>query len=122
MTPDERHCLERLEWHANELSKLLQVLGGAHFVAGRDDAVVATFYGTVKRGLKDDADACHAQGPALSKAEAIWLQTTVYSAYTALQASSTGPVGPDTYRGAVKAHQIVHTALVELRRRLAHTR
>ena len=118
---DEQHCLERLEWHADQLSKLLQVLGGANFVAGRDDEVVTTFYGAVKVGLKEEADACHAQGAALSKAEAIWLNTTVYNAYTALQASATGPVEREMYGEVVKAHQTIHRALVELRRRLDHT-
>ena len=36
MTPDEQHCLERLEWHADRLSNLLQLLGGATFVSGRN--------------------------------------------------------------------------------------
>ena len=58
MTEGERHCLTRLEWHTDQLSKLLQIMGGANFVAGRDDEVVGTFYGSVKRGLKDEADAC----------------------------------------------------------------
>ena len=117
---DEQHCLERLEWHADQLSKLLQVLGGSNFVAGRDDEVVATFYGAVKVGLKQEADRCGAQGATLSKAEAIWLNTTVYSAYTALQASATGPIGREMYQEVVKAHQIVHRVLVEMRRRLDH--
>ena len=121
MTPDEQHCLDRLAWHADQLSKLLQVLGGANFVAGRDDEVVADFYGTVKVGLKQEADRCHAQGSALSKAEAIWLNTTVYNAYTALQASATGPVERELYGQVVKAHQTIHAALVELKRRVDHT-
>lgn len=121
VTPDEQHCLKRLEWHADQLSKLLQVLGGANFVAGRDDEVVATFYGAVKTGLKEEADTCGAQGAALSKAEAIWLQPIVYNAYTALQASATGPVERELYGEVVKAHQTIHAALVELKWRVDHT-
>lgn len=121
MTLDERHCLERLAWHADQLSKLLQVLGGSNFVAGRDDDVVATFYGAVKTGLKEEADTCGAQGAALSKAEALWLQPIVYNAYTALQASATGPIGRESYGEVVKAHRTIHAALVELKRRANHT-
>ena len=121
VAPDERHCLKRLEWHVDQLGKLLQVLGGANFVAGRDDEVVATFYGAVKKGLKEEADTCGAQGAALSKAEVILLQPVVYNAYTALQASTTAPVERELYGEVVKAHQTIHTALVELKRRVDHT-
>ena len=120
MTTDERHCLDRLEWHADQLNKLLQVLGGANCRPGRDDEVVGTFYGAVKRGLKDEADACAAKGAASSKPVAIWLRPTVTDAYVALQASSNGPIGQEVYQDVVKAYQTIDAARFELQRRLDH--
>ena len=118
MTPDEGHCLQRLEFHANQLSKLLQIMGGANFVAGRDDEVVGTFYGSVKRGLKDEADAC--VDKTASKPVAIWLQPAVTDGYVALQASSKGRIGREVYQQVVTAHKTVHDALIDLQRRLEH--
>ena len=120
MTPEERHCLQRLERHADQLSKLLQIMGGANFVAGRDDEVVGTFYGSVKRGLKDEADVCADKGRGLSKPERIWLLPAVTDAYVALQASSNGPIRREVYQQVVTAHKTVHEALVELKRRVEH--
>ena len=120
VAPDERHCLQRLEWRADHLSKLLQIMGGANFVAGRDDEVVGTFYGSVKRGLKDEADACEAKGAASSKPVAIWLRPAVTDAYVTLQASSSGPIGRQMYREVVKAQGVIHDGFVELKRRSEH--
>ena len=69
MTPDEQHCIERLEWHQDRLSKLLQLLGGAKFVPGRDDDVTRGFCGEIKRGLKDEYEEGAAEGVALSTPE-----------------------------------------------------
>jgi len=120
MTPAERHCLQRLERHADQLSKLLQLLGGSRYVAGRDDEVIQGLHGTVKADLRKQSDECEAQGPALSKPAAIWLQPAVYDAFTALQASSAGPVERGRYDDVVKAHRTIDKTLLELNRRLDH--
>ena len=120
MTPDEQHCLECLEWHTDRLSKLLQLLGGAKFVAGRDDDVLRDYYREIKRDLKDEYEAGEAKGSTLSKPERVWLQPPLSDAYTALVASSNRRIGRDLFEGVLKAHGKVHDGLVELKQRLHH--
>ena len=74
MTPDEQHGVGRLEWHEDRLSKLLQLLGGAKFVVGRDDDVLRGFYREIKRDLKDEYEAGKTKAAALLQPERVWLQ------------------------------------------------
>ena len=121
MTPDEQHCVERLRWHEDRLSKLLQILGGATFVARRDDDMFRGFYREIKRDLKDEYAAGEAKGVALSKPERVWLQPPLSEAHTALVASPNGrPIGRQLLDGVLEAHGKVHDGLVELKRRLDH--
>ena len=110
MTPDEQHCLERLEWHADRLSKLLQFLGGATFVSGRDDDVAREFYRSIRSSLKDEYDVGESKGSTLS-------QPALSEAITALVASSNGPIGRDLFEGVLNAHNTLHEARLELKRR-----
>ncbi len=104
MTPDERHCVECLRWHEDRLSKLLQILGGAKFVARRDDDMFRGFYREIKRDLKDECAAGAAKGVAQSQPERVWLQQPLSEAHTALVASPTvsdrAPVARRRPRGA----------------------
>ena len=89
MTPDERPCVECLRWHEDRLSKLLQILGGAKFVARRDDDMFRGFYREIKRDLKDECAAGTAKGVAQSQPERVWLQQPLSEAHTARVASAT---------------------------------
>ena len=120
MTPDEQYCVERLRWHEDRLSKLLQILGVATFVARRDDDMFRGFYREIKRDLKDEYAAGAAKGVALSQPERVWLQPPLSEAHTALVASPNGRIGRQLLDGVLEAHGKVHDGLVELKRRLEH--
>ena len=120
MTPDEQHCLERLGWHTDRLSKLLQFLGGATFVSGRDDDVAREFYRSIRSALRDEYAAGESKGSALSQPERVHMQPALSEAITALVASSNGPIGRDLFEGVLNAHNTLYEAQLELKRLLDH--
>ena len=114
MTPDAQHCLERLEWHADRLSNLIQLLGGETFVSGRDDDVAREFYRAIRSALKDEYEAGKAKGATLSKPEQAWLQPTLFDSHAALTVPPNGPAGRDLFTGALKACGTIDRAIRRL--------
>jgi hypothetical protein len=55
MTPDEQHCVERLEWHEDRLSKLLQ-LPGSDSYCGHPSVRLGTYSDKRERGVQKHRD------------------------------------------------------------------
>ena len=121
MPNDEQHCRDRLEWHADRLSKLLQLLGGRRFVSGRDDEMVQEPNRSIRAAVRVDYER-NEQKWSVRKPEQAHVQLALSDAITALQRSPSDPVGPELFDAVVKAHTAITEQLTALKRRIEHTR